>query len=310
MNEGQIKVIYIAGSTRSGSTILGNILGAIDGFFNAGELIHIWDRGIRSNGLCSCGVPISKCEVWKSVIDKAFHGIKGINLKKMIKFRNSVSHSSSVPLHLLLPDTESRLESKLSEYLLNLNELYKAIQFETHSRVIVDSSKNAGYAYIFKMIPLIDFYIIHLIRDPRATAYSWLRKKEDLWIANPIKTSLIWDIRNIVTEMLGTNSKAKYLQIYYEDFVARPQETVKRILTLIHEQPLELPFITQNKVNLEVSHGVYGNPNRFKNGVTKIKLDERWKSMRSIPSFLVTVLTFPLLIRYGYLKRIHNYKHI
>ncbi|HDO25996.1 MAG TPA: sulfotransferase, partial [Nitrospirae bacterium] len=72
MNENRIKVLYIAGMSRSGSTILGNILGEIDGFFNAGELIDIWDRGLASDGKCGCGMKISKCEVWRTVLDKAF----------------------------------------------------------------------------------------------------------------------------------------------------------------------------------------------------------------------------------------------
>ena len=55
----QLKVLYIAGEGRSGSTILGNILSQIDGFFSVGEMHHIWDRGFIENWRCSCGATFS-----------------------------------------------------------------------------------------------------------------------------------------------------------------------------------------------------------------------------------------------------------
>ena len=38
------RVLYILGWGRSGSTVLGNILGEVDGFFCAGELHYLWER--------------------------------------------------------------------------------------------------------------------------------------------------------------------------------------------------------------------------------------------------------------------------
>ena len=41
-----VRVLYIAGSGRSGSTILDRTLGQVDGFFSAGELCNLWGRGL------------------------------------------------------------------------------------------------------------------------------------------------------------------------------------------------------------------------------------------------------------------------
>ena len=51
------KVPYVAGFGQSESTLLGDILGQVNGFVSVGET-----RGIRDNGrildkLCSCGAP-------------------------------------------------------------------------------------------------------------------------------------------------------------------------------------------------------------------------------------------------------------
>ena len=41
-------VLYIAGSGRSGSTVLGRILGRVEGFGAVGELRYVWERRILS----------------------------------------------------------------------------------------------------------------------------------------------------------------------------------------------------------------------------------------------------------------------
>jgi len=70
-----VKVIYIAGSTRSGSTLLGSILGQVEGVFFAGEVYRIWHPRDRTAGLCSCGKKEEECEVWSAIFKDAFGDI-------------------------------------------------------------------------------------------------------------------------------------------------------------------------------------------------------------------------------------------
>lgn len=39
-----VKVLYVIGWGRSGSTILDNVLGQLDGCFSTGELHYFWER--------------------------------------------------------------------------------------------------------------------------------------------------------------------------------------------------------------------------------------------------------------------------
>ena len=48
-------VVYIAGSGRSGSTLLERALGEIPGFVNVGELIDLYRRVADHGELCGCG---------------------------------------------------------------------------------------------------------------------------------------------------------------------------------------------------------------------------------------------------------------
>src|SRR5947208_16533925 len=68
MSSGSVKVLFIMGWTRSGSTILDNVLGELDGFFSTGELHYLWERGLLQNRLCGCGRAVPAGRVWSVVL--------------------------------------------------------------------------------------------------------------------------------------------------------------------------------------------------------------------------------------------------
>ena len=49
-----VKVLFVGGFGRSGSTLLDNVLGQVDGFASCGEISYLWDRGLEQDRLCSC----------------------------------------------------------------------------------------------------------------------------------------------------------------------------------------------------------------------------------------------------------------
>jgi hypothetical protein len=54
---------------------------------------------------------------------------------------------------------------------------------------------------------------------------------------------------------------------------------------------------------------VSGNPSRFRTGKIELQLDEEWKvKMRGADKNVVTALTAPLLLKYGYLGRMEASK--
>ena len=61
-------VIYVGGYGRSGSTILGLLLGQLEGLFLAGE-VGVIDIAINESRLCTCGVKISECDFWSDYIN-------------------------------------------------------------------------------------------------------------------------------------------------------------------------------------------------------------------------------------------------
>ena len=41
----------------------------------------------------------------------------------------------------------------------------------------IHSSKLPGYGVLVRDTPGFEFYVVHVVRDPRAVAYSWMRTK-------------------------------------------------------------------------------------------------------------------------------------
>ncbi len=302
----KIKVLYIAGFGRSGSTILDNLLGQVDGFFSAGELCYIWDHHLAEEGLCGCGYPLKECAVWGKVL--AEDDVAGINAREMSRLERGGVRTRHLPL-ALLPRGRKLLASRLAEYAENLEKTYRTVGRMTGARVIVDSSKNPLYGRVLDTIPSIDFYVVHLVRDPRAAAYSWLRKKlqpdrgEGGYMdrPSPVKSSVMWTVWNAAATVFWGRSPDRYLALRYEDLVVDPRAALGRILRMVGEMDRDLPFVDGYEVELEVSHTVAGNPNRFKTGKVKLRLDDEWKGrMRLRDRLVVTLLTLPGLLRYGY----------
>ena len=313
MSDSKIKVLYIAGFGRSGSTLLGNVLGQVDGFVSVGEIRAIWEHGLISNKVCGCGALFNECEMWLPVLEEAFGGMGQVDPRKMIHLRESWARTKHIPL-MLVPPGRRLVKRRLAEYLEGLERLYRAVQTTTGSRVIVDTSKFPSYGFVLGMVPSVDLHVVHLVRDPRAVAYSWSRKRlqpdpenpEYMVRYSPTASSLRWMARNLATEAFWRRSlkghpPERYLMLRYEDFVAEPQKTIRRILELVGEETAPLPHAAEHEVKLGVNHNIWGNPSRFRTGTVEIRPDTEWASrMKSGDRRVSTLLTFPLLARYGY----------
>ena len=307
MSDERVKVLYVVGLGRSGSTILSNSLGQIGGYFSAGELNFIWRHNVIENRLCGCGRPFRECPVWTRVMDEAFGGMDGVDPREMMRLQSSGTRTRHIPL-MLTARGDRVLEERLGKLLINYGRLYEAIGSVTGSRVIVDSSKEPAHGYAMSLVPGVDFRVVHLIRDPRAAAYSWLKKKpqpdseeiEHMVRFSPTKSSALWDSWNASAEALWRRTPERYLRLRYEDFVADPRKSLQRILGLL-EVTAELPLAGEREVMLGVSHTVSGNPNRFETGAVELRPDHEWMDrMEPRHRALVTALTYPLLKRYGY----------
>jgi hypothetical protein len=251
LRNSRVKVLYIAGYERSGSTLLHNVLGQLDGYFAAGELAKIWDRSLIENRRCGCGAPFKECAVWREILISGFGGVEEIRAHEMIRARDSV-RSRHFPL-ALLPRNERLLDSRLGSFPEHLARLYGAIRSTTGSRIVVDSSKSPMYGYVLGRVPEIELYVVHLVRDPRSVQYSLLKRKAEehggYLKHNSVKGSLAWDTLNLVAEAVWSDPR-RYLRLRFEDFVSEPRKAIESILDMTQERVERLPFKGAREVEL------------------------------------------------------------
>lgn len=302
MAENKVKVLYIAGFERSGSTIVNRVLGQIDGFVAWGELRDIWQHGIIENRSCTCGALFGECSTWTKILEEAYGGIDRVNAREMTELLQKTR--ASVLPHYFKTSPKSFMRNGTKKYLKSLEQLYKAIQKTTGSKVIVDSTKASWYGYVLSTLPTIDLYVVHIVRDPRGVCHSLQRRKskgEPLcqWY-NPIHASLSWNLKNYAVEMLLNRLPRRYMRVSYEDFVRNPKSVVESVLDLLQESVAKLPFKDNSTVDMKVDHIFAGSPSsRSKTGAVELCLDKRWKKeMKSMDKAIVTSLTLPLLKRY------------
>jgi hypothetical protein len=317
----QVTVLYIGGHGRSGSTILAQTLGQIPGFVNVGELWQVWFRGLRENERCGCGQLFYSCEFWRAVGDEAFGGWDNADVDKMVAFRPYLKSKRYTPHYALAATTGIRsrkMSTLVEECGPVLERLYRAIQTVSGAGVIVDSSKRFSYAVLLSLLTFADLRVVHLIRDSRAVAYSWRRIKESPAVVggrlmprmSPAKASRVWSLQNYLYGSLSGFGRLAHLR--YEDFVCDPTiylaDTLKRVgfddkVCSLHN------VVCGREISLSVDHTVSGNPGRFRRGNIELRPDEEWRvKMRDADKNLVTALTAPLLLKYGYLGRKNSSK--
>ena len=303
-----IRVLFFAGSGRSGTTVINNILGQMEGVFAAGELRYLWQRGMVEDRLCGCGVPFARCPVWSAVLARAFTGSPAINPGEIGQRLLSRLRMARVPMMLGRWATGRRAVAQHPDDVL-IGELYRALLVHTGQRIIVDSSKLPPYGLLLSALPGVELYVLHVVRDARATAFSWRRPKRALDFGDddqlmpqqqPWKSSLLWLFWNALTAMLW-RADGRYLRVRYEDFVRDPKATMSKVAALVGLDPALLPFETPTSVLLKPTHSVAGNPDRHRHGSIELASDSEWlTAMPAGQRALVTALTAPALVGFGY----------
>lgn len=291
-------MLYFVGSGRSGTTLINGILGSVPGVFAGGELRYVWQRGVVENHLCSCGQPFDRCPLWTEVMDRlrarTAPGAKpervGVDLQRRLRLRK-------VPAMLARwavgrPAVTGHPDDRM------IDALYHVVAEVTGARVLVDSSKLPPYGMLVSQFPGIDVRVLHVVRDARATAYSWSRHKrarttddDELMPRQTLtKSSALWLVWNLVP-LVRWAGRPHYLRLRYEDFAADPAGAMRQVCEFAGLDAGELPFVAADRVLIAPGHVVAGNPDRHRTGEVHIREDEQWRrAMRVGDRFAVTAI--------------------
>lgn len=307
-----LRILFVAGCSRSGSTLLGRLLDQIDGFFDAGELHHLWKHCFAEGHLCGCGRRFSACPLWTDVLDGVFGGHDAVDVGRMRQLRSLAFRPwrKWAPLRPLFSTGAHR--RALDSYAALVERLLDGIRRVTGAGVVVDSSKNPLQARILAHIDRAELHVVHLVRDSRAVAFSHQRtralpsdadRRDYQLRMGPVGSCRQWLRENAGAESLRTLA-ASYLRLRYEDLAGEPLAALRRVVEPLGIGPQAVEFVdAAGTARLNVGHCPYGNPMRMRSGPIQIRLDDEWRRRLSRRDrWLVTALTGRRLRRYGYLR--------
>lgn len=301
-------VLFIGGWGRSGSTLLECLVAESGGVTVLGEVVHLWERGVRLNERCACGAEFNDCPFWREVGDRAFGGWANVDPDRIAELKNAVDRQRRV-IHTARRRAPSGVSPLILEYASYFQRVYDAARAITGARVVVDSSKEIPTALAISHEQAVDLRVVHIVRDARGVAFSWAKTVvrpesltgDTMTRYSAAASTLFWITGNLLPEALRYR-QVPTVRIRYEDLVDRPQGTLEDFWYLLGlPGRVDLPMTGHNEVELRGSHSVAGNPMRFQRGITQIRTDDQWRTKMSLRDrVLVTALSFPVLLRFGY----------
>lgn len=296
-------LLHISSAGRSGSTLLGMALNAHTSIFYGGEISSLWNDA-PSEALCSCGETLTECPIWKAAIASALSGMGPGGATHARELRDDAIRFKS-------PGGSRRASAAAgaAAYREMTGKLYQSLASSTRARVLVDSSQHIAHTLLTSELPEIAPRIIHLVRDPRAVVYSWSRARK--WPTRNggimLQRGALTAIRGWVThnlKLMGhlSRSRVPHLLLRYEDFAEQPAEIAQRVRMFIGE---DAGAPGGSEVMVGETHIVRANPLRFHRGPLTITPDDEWMmALSPRVKLVVTVLTYPLLRRFGYVARV------
>ncbi len=314
MSSADLRVLYVLGIYHSGTTLLSNLAGQLDGFFSVGELRSIWRKASLPNARCGCGAHLSDCGVWSPILNSALGtGEERVAFAREMWQcqREAISEFHTwmrVPSLLRRRGSELPAGSSLARYAAGLHRLYRAIATETGAEVIIDSSKEPTDAALLLLMSGISTSFVQIVRDPRGMVYSVLRFRDESQpvvqqtLFQAVYAALSWAAGNMAgTAVRRSAGPARSTLLRYEDFIARPAEAIEGLAQLAG-RPAQLATPSEpGTVNMRTAHTVGGNNNRFRTGPVRLHEDTTWQSqLHPLNRVAVTAVCAPLMARYGY----------
>ncbi|MCA9774176.1 MAG: sulfotransferase [Myxococcales bacterium] len=303
-----VRVIYVTGYGRSGSTVLDMILDNHPEVMGLGELVNL-PQAVWINGeYCACGQPGRTCGFWSEVrrIWSKETGVEDLGEYLTLQRRfGRLRHWPRLWRERLSPTPEFRRYAELTLA------LFRAIRSVSGKPVLVDSSKGPVRGYALSLMEGFDVRFVHLVRDGRGVIWSLLKAfrkdpragiQRDLAPTPAWKSSFDWLARNLVCEgVCGVRKDGpRHTRVRYEDFVRDPKRELARIgrVAGVDLAPLADEVVAGKE--LASGHTVAGNRVRM-SGAVRLKPDLEWiERLDRRERRVFWLIAGPLAIRYGY----------
>lgn len=302
------RILRIVGDNRSGTTVIGTILGQLPSATFVGELVQVWRAFTTPDWHCSCGQLLTSCPFWSDVrlrsnVDARFD---------VDRLRDATERYLRVRPIRLMSLVRRSLSSVLVDYAQALECVYRATAITAGAELIVDSSKSAPELLLALRAFRLDLDVLHIVRDPRAVAHSRSRQIPTMqpvsrWMPSEgaIRISARWSVRNILIEAILARYASAQHRMRYEDFVTDFTREIRSLRSL--NKVVDTTYITElltadGQIAIKPGHVIDGNTRVLQHAShIQLRLDDEWKSAMPLSrQAAVCTPAFPLMLFYGY----------
>lgn len=302
-----LRVLYVAGLPRSGSTVLGCVLDGLPGTIFVGELTYFWRR-FAEGELCSCGEPLPDCPFWSAVVGKGFGQLTREYARELNALEQQVFRRQRI-LVLAPVRWSTRWAKRIHVMLEQRGLLYQSIGEVTNAECIVDSGKEVTFGSIMSRLSNISFSTIHIVRDPRGVAFSWQKQVPsdsepgDMPRSPVMNTAARWVSGNLLVQLSLKRLSHAYSRVRYEDLVAYPDDIACE-LSRATSNIAEYEGWAECRIQHPNEHHLVGsNPGVRQHlaGNLRLTLDEEWRArLPRGQQRLVTAVCGGLMSAYDY----------
>lgn len=280
-----IKLLYVLGAGRSGSTTLGVALDNVPGVFNTGELFSWFIFQAKPTSDRPTTV-----EFWGRVRER----LTSLESHFGTQYHMGLEHPYSI-------FGSKRWSGEFKRAHLDANaELIKTVAEERGESLIADTSHYPmRLGRLLKLDPKeIDVHSIYLVRDPRMVMNALRKTVQRHRPMHPLKAvAYCWTVAILSEWTLLKMPRSRKARLRYEDFVADPVGTLGAIT-----DHFQLGTRLETAEDISTGDMFQGNRLRTKETIT-IAPQPSSAHLTGFWKVVTTIGVLPLLLRYGYLFR-------
>lgn len=299
------RIIYVGGDVRSGTTILDLLLGMNPGTLAIGEVNLLFRQVVKTDPpvRCSCGQPLRDCPLWSKVLERFRAALPDVSFEQADAITRKME---TYPARLI--DAGHYRE----QYTRIWHVLFDAIAEVSGAACIIDSSKT-GQKSLCRPMSLaeagFDVKLLQMMRDPRAVAWSKLRREIDkgklhgdfALFEAAFAAGLHWSLTNLSTGWLYSRAKLlPYCEMRYEDFMDDPVAGLRRIEAVFGLDLKRSREIVETDGIIEVGHSASGNEMRLDGPTHLRKQAPTWKTALPKAARLGVLISAPAAYLYHY----------
>lgn len=300
-----MRVVYVAGWQRSGTTLLGDLLGAHPRSLHAGEVSGIWDAADRG-GSCSCGSSLPRCPVWGSALRLVAkeHGIKADAWRTLADLTARELRSRRVVSLLRSRSRPDARPADLDRVVIATGVLLRAALATAGAEVLIDSSKLVPGLLAHTLTPRNRVSCVQILRDPRAVAASEVRTRhlapgnnEFLPPGSSVARSLLrWYGANGSVFGVARAARIPWTSVAYEALAADPAVVVASVTRRLGLD-WDPSVISGSTVTSQEHHVAVGNPARLVKGPRNVRIDESWRTtLTGLDRLLAEAVSLPITL--------------